>query len=371
MRLLFVSHDSHLNGGAQKCLFDLVRGIKVAHPESEIYMIFPAQGDMIEQCQPYITGYKIIKSRWWLTDKRVSLKAQVIFVLKALKAALMIALYCHKVKPDYGLTNTVVFPSFALSCRLLGIKHIWFIHEMPLTWSNIHFMFNQATIFKWVNSLSSKILVTSNYSQLYYQQYITPSKVEEICQAVEFNHLNPLSQKHPRYTISLIGTFDLNKGQMELLEAINRIVDQGRDIHCQLIGNDCGTMEQCKAYIEQNKLSKVVSIIPFTNDIQRCYWQSDVVVVCSTSETFGRVAVEAQKCGLPLILSNVGAHPARVKDGINGLLYQKGNIGDLVNKIEQLRDSTTRLRFANGIKASELEKYSMAYFVSAFVEQLP
>lgn len=64
------------------------------------------------------------------------------------------------------------------------------------------------------------------------------------------------------------------------------------------------------------------------------------MLVCSTFETFGRVAVEAQKCGLPLILSDVGANPERIEDGVNGLLYQKGNIAELAEKIEILRDET-------------------------------
>ena len=73
------------------------------------------------------------------------------------------------------------------------------------------------------------------------------------------------------------------------------------------------------------------------------------MLVCSTFETFGRVAVEAQKCGLPLILSDVGANPERIEDGVNGLLYQKGNIAELAEKIEILRDENVRKMLSKNI----------------------
>ena len=94
-------------------------------------------------------------------------------------------------------------------------------------------------------------------------------------------------------------------------------------------------------------------------------------MVCSTLETFGRVAVEGQKCGLPVILSDVGANPERIENGVNGLLYQKGNIEDLVEKIERLRDATVRKRFSANIDFTMLEnKYSIDNFTSTFSKLL-
>lgn len=82
------------------------------------------------------------------------------------------------------------------------------------------------------------------------------------------------------------------------------------------------------------------------------------------------MAVEAQKCGLPVILSNVGANPERIQDGVNGLLYKKGDIDDLVYKIEILRDECKRNEFVAQIKQSELDQYSIVNFASQFYELL-
>ena len=62
MKLVFLSHSNDCTGGAQRCLLDLLRGIKQNHPEWEVYMIFSGQGDLIDICSGYINGYYILRS---------------------------------------------------------------------------------------------------------------------------------------------------------------------------------------------------------------------------------------------------------------------------------------------------------------------
>lgn len=110
-----------------------------------------------------------------------------------------------------------------------------------------------------------------------------------------------------------------------------------------------------------------IKIVSYTQQVVSYYALADVVLVCSTFETFGRVAVEAQKCGLPLILSDVGANPERIEDGVNGLLYQKGNIAELAEKIEILRDENVRKMLSKNIDSIAIEeKYGIDNFASSF-----
>lgn len=373
MKLVFLSHDGNCNGGAQKCLVDLLKGIRLKYPDSKIYMIFPYEGDLLSICLPYIDGYRVISMRWWLLDdnRTISLKKKLSFIFKSLKKAKKIRRYLQLIKPDYAVTNTIVLPYLALSCRFMSIKHIWFIHEIPATWSDRRFVFTTKTVYKWINCLSQKIVVPSNYAKSFYECEIPADKIAVVDQAVG---LAPVTssppQKHERYTILLVGTFDSNKGQIELLQAVKEIVNSGKDINCYLVGADAGTLSICKEYIALNNLEGNVTIIPFTEHIETYYLLVDVLVVCSGFETFGRVAVEAQKCDLPVILSNVGANPERIQDGVNGLLYAKGDIGDLVAKIEMLRDEHVRNNFVEQIKTIGLDRYSIASFASQFCDSI-
>ena len=375
MKLVFLSQDGNCNGGAQKCLLDLLKGIRKNYPKIELYVIFPYEGDFIKECLSYIDGYKVIPMAWWLLpgNQKITVRQKIRFLRKTRKVVNEVRRYLLKIKPDYAVTNTIVIPYLAISCKFLGIRHYWFIHEVPSdTWNDNKFVFTNKTIQKYICFLSYKIFVTSAYAKSYYRKGIPEKKLRIIDQAVELElpaSLPPISS-HQRYTILLVGAFDSNKGQLELLQAVNEIVACGKDIFCYLVGADMGTMIACKEYVALHKLEHNVSIVPFVADIWKYYYLSDVLLVCSTLETFGRVAVEAQKCGLPVILSDVGANPERIIDNVNGLLYQKGNLSDLVNKIEILRDVKTRKLFTDNITLLNLKRYSAVEFASHFMKEL-
>jgi L-malate glycosyltransferase len=57
------------------------------------------------------------------------------------------------------------------------------------------------------------------------------------------------------------------------------------------------------------------------------------LLICSCSEGFGRVSLEALKLGVLVIAANTGGTPEIVINGMNGLLYESENIHDLSNKI--------------------------------------
>lgn len=373
MKLVFLSHEYHCMGGAQKCLLNLLKGLKQNHPEWEIYMIFPGRGDFVDACSCYLDGYKIFRMKWWLVgeNERITIRMRLSYIRKLVKTGLKLAWYINRIKPDYAVTNTLAIPYLAFTCKLLNIKHYWFIHEAPAaTWTNLEFILKPKMIFKLVDRLSSKILVTSKYVKQYYQCDIMPSKLFVITQAVELESVSGVDlnrDSHKRYTLLMVGAFDSNKGQLDLLHAIKVILDEGRDVFCYLVGPDFGFSAVCEDYIKKNMLTDNVKIVPFVKQIYPYYYEADALLVCSTFETFSRVAVEAQMCGLPVILSNVGANPERIKDGVDGLLYQKGDVIDLVKKIEILRDVSTRKRFSANINpAMVMKKYSLDNFASDF-----
>lgn len=373
MKLVFLSHSSDCTGGAQRCLLDLLKGIKQNHPECEVYMIFPGQGDLVDACSGYINGYHILRMKWWLVggNSRSTISDKFVYLRKLLKYSIKLTHYLKQINPDYGITNTIVLPHLAVACKLLNIKHCWFIHEIPdATWQDNGFIFKSQSVFKWVGKLSAKVLVTSEYAKRYYQKIMPDGKVHAITQAVELQpvpEVNKDRSLHDRYTLLLMGAFDSNKGQMELLQAVKSIVDKGRDIYCYLVGPDYGFISICEDYIKNNGLANNVKIVPFVKQVYPYYYLADVLLVCSAFETFGRVSVEAQKCGLPVILSDVGANPERIENGVNGLLYQKENMVDLIGKIEMLRDATIRKTFSEKIDPAMLErKYGIDSFASCF-----
>lgn len=80
----------------------------------------------------------------------------------------------------------------------------------------------------------------------------------------------------------------------------------------------------------------------------------DAGLACSVDEGFGRTVVEFQACGVPPIVSDSGAFPELVQDGVNGLVYEKaGGAESLARRILGLVDDPAlRRRLAQGAAAS-------------------
>ncbi|MHB8513438.1 MAG: D-inositol-3-phosphate glycosyltransferase [Actinomycetota bacterium] len=68
------------------------------------------------------------------------------------------------------------------------------------------------------------------------------------------------------------------------------------------------------------------------------YRAAEIVLMPSTTESFGLVALEAQACGTPVIASNVGGLRTAVRDGITGVLVKGDDPIDYANAIEDLLD---------------------------------
>jgi glycosyltransferase involved in cell wall biosynthesis len=112
------------------------------------------------------------------------------------------------------------------------------------------------------------------------------------------------------------------KGQEVLIEAL--AVLGRKDIRCLLVGSDQGRTDysdELKALINRRGLSEVVHIVGDCNDMPAAYMLTDVVVSASTDpEAFGRVIVEAQAMGRPVVATDNGAGRENVLDGQTGLL---------------------------------------------------
>jgi len=63
------------------------------------------------------------------------------------------------------------------------------------------------------------------------------------------------------------------------------------------------------------------------------YYQSDVVVLSSVSESFGKVLVEANACGKPVVSTATTGAKEIIQDGYNGFLVPVGDAAALADKI--------------------------------------
>lgn len=107
------------------------------------------------------------------------------------------------------------------------------------------------------------------------------------------------------------------KGHKILIEAAARLRDAGHvDVVFVLAGDHQGRdgyVRELDALVQARALAAVVLRVGHCSDMPAAYLAASVVAVPSTApEAFGRVAVEAQALGTPVVVSDLGAVPETV-----------------------------------------------------------
>ncbi|WP_407500032.1 glycosyltransferase [Elizabethkingia anophelis] len=110
-------------------------------------------------------------------------------------------------------------------------------------------------------------------------------------------------------------------------------------------------------------LEERIKFLGIRTDVYSLFKMSDIAIMSSHWEGFGLAAAEAMACGVPTIASNVEGLAQVVEDG--GLLFEKKNIIDLVQKITLLENR----EYYNEIKAKSIIKASQ-YDIDKMVDHI-
>ena len=139
--------------------------------------------------------------------------------------------------------------------------------------------------------------------------------------------------------ILLPGRLTSWKGQEVFIEAVNLInIELGYEaFYTVILGSDQGRELYKKKLIrlsEQYRMSKQIRFIDHCKNMVLAYKVSDIIVSASNEpEAFGRVSVEAQSMGKPIVASNIGGSNETIIDEKTGFLFESNNAKSLSKQI--------------------------------------
>lgn len=152
------------------------------------------------------------------------------------------------------------------------------------------------------------------------------------------------------------------KGHHILIDAISKL--NREDVFCVLIGDDQGRTEyrkELEAAIAEKKLEGRVRIIDHCNDMPAAYMLSTVVVSASTDpEGFGRVPIEAQAMGRPIVATNHGGAMETVIESETGWLVPPGDSQAMAGAIGKAldMDGTARAHMATSAMMNVAQNFT-------------
>ena len=162
-----------------------------------------------------------------------------------------------------------------------------------------------------------------------------------------------------KFIILMPGRLTYWKGQEKFIEALNILIEDYNftNFHAILLGSDQGRKVYSKklfSLVERYSLSKKISFINHCREMPLAYSLADVVVSASIEpEAFGRIAVESQSMGKPIIASNIGGSKETVLNKKTGFLYKHDDPRELaksLNTVIQLNQEELKLMGNEGRK---------------------
>src|SRR5256714_366390 len=92
-------------------------------------------------------------------------------------------------------------------------------------------------------------------------------------------------------------------------------------------------------------------------ELATAYASADIFVFPSTTDTFGNVILEAQACGVPVIVSDSGGPKELVEDRTNGLITRSRDADDFTRAIRSLAtDAALRERMCDAARKSVIDR---------------
>lgn len=170
---------------------------------------------------------------------------------------------------------------------------------------------------------------------------------------------NELGYKNGQIVFTTIGHAVPVKGWDILIRSFACVLKECPNSRLQLVGSVTDMKERDHYGILQNRIREygIADHVRFTGqvqDITQVLAASDVFVLSSRSEGYGRSLVEAMMSGLPCISTKVGCATDIIEDGVNGLLVERGNEEQLSNAMISLaKDSKLRSQVANAVRAKK------------------
>ena len=155
-----------------------------------------------------------------------------------------------------------------------------------------------------------------------------------------------------QFTILLPGRLTYWKGQEKFIESLNILIADYNVANFQaiILGSDQGRKVYKKKLInlvERYNLNKKVKFIQHCKEMPLAYSLSDVVVSASIEpEAFGRVSVEAQSMGKPIIATDIGGSKETIVNKKSGFLYKHDDpreLAKVLNAVIQLSQDELKL----------------------------
>jgi glycosyltransferase involved in cell wall biosynthesis len=213
-----------------------------------------------------------------------------------------------------------------------------------MAWRYMHWFYGQLdTVF--VNS--------EEYRQSWIKRGFDPAKLKILPRGLDTELFHPARRdaaffekfgaSNGEVRLLYVGRISKEKDLDLLATAYRRLRNEGLPVQLFVVGHGPYSEAFAKSLPEAFFTGYLRGI-----ELATAYASADIFVFPSTTDTFGNVILEAQACGLPVVVSDSGGPKELVENHTNGLITKSHDVEDFTGAIRALvTDPALRERMAN------------------------
>lgn len=249
-----------------------------------------------------------------------------------------------EVKPDvvHIQSHIVVGRGLARQAKLRGIRVVATNHFMP---ENLlqhtllpKFLRKAAVRIAWKDAaktyhLVESITVPTRKGAEFLEEATDLTGVHAISCGIDSSEYTPSFEMKTQNRILFVGRVTGEKHIDVLIKAVAKL-DPALDAKLEIVGGG-DLMHQLKRLAVEVGIADRTTFTGFVSDdeLKAAYTHATVFAIPSTAELQSIATLEAMSSGLPVVAANAMALPHLVHPGVNGYLFEPGDVDDLVAKL--------------------------------------
>jgi glycosyltransferase involved in cell wall biosynthesis len=357
-RVVYLDHVAQMSGGEIALLRLLPHLTRV-----DAHVILGEDGPLADRMRasgvaveilPLAPRVRTLRKDRVLSPRRLPIGAMVSAGLYSVRLAKRL----REIKPDLVHSNSLKSGVYgSVAARLAGVPLVWHVRDriardyLPpgAVW----------LIRAMTRYFAAEVIVNSASTMQTLRRDSEPAIIHSVLpEVLDPQPVSPVRSNSPeRPTFGMIGRVAPWKGQHVFLEAFARAFPDGQEqaafVGRAMFGEDAYE-EQLHRLAARLGVADRVEFRGFRENVWAELSGFVVVVHASiTDEPFGQVIIEAQAAGKPIVASNGGGPAELITDGVDGRLFEPGDIDGLSAILRELAtDPAQRQRLSQAAEVS-------------------
>jgi lipopolysaccharide heptosyltransferase II len=187
----------------------------------------------------------------------------------------------------------------------------------------------------------------------------------------KFTYEDPAKKRTAEFNVGIIGRITPLKGHLVFIKAMAKLAKQVPGLKIWIVGDAPASKEAYKEQllilVKRLGLFSQTQFLGTQRDIPGVLSHLDALVLATTTqEAFGRVIIEAQASGVPVVATKVGGVVDVVDDGVTGLLVPPDDPQAIAESLHRIYADSS---FASRMAAQAYEKVKQCFTLERMVDE--